>query len=90
MFDETVLREISLSDGSSKLIFKHIYIYIYFSTRFITFSFDSILRSSFRLYNIFRTNFKFSKGDYENSFISLPRLIFIGLIHPKYFLKKDL
>lgn len=70
MFDETVLREISLSDGSSKLIFKHIY--IYFSTRFITFSFDSILRSSFRLYNIFRTNFKFSKGDYENSFISLP------------------
>lgn len=88
MFDETVLREISLSDGSSKLIFKHIY--IYFSTRFITFSFDSILRSSFRLYNIFRTNFKFSKGDYENSFISLPRLIFIGLIHPKYFLKKDL
>lgn len=34
MFDEAVLREISLSDGSSKLIFKHVYIYIYFYTSF--------------------------------------------------------
>lgn len=46
MFDETVLREISLSDGSSKLIFKHIYIYIF---RLVLYLFHSIVFYVLRL-----------------------------------------
>lgn len=83
MFDEAVLREISLSDGSSKLIFKHVYIYIFLYIFLV--SSDTISHPSSRAYNIFRTNFKFSRGDYQNSIIKI-----LSLIHRYYFKKGSL